>query len=186
MQAGELLGRTVELDAIDAFLERVALGLEALVIEGEPGIGKTTLWRAALERARDASLEVLSAGPVGAEAQLGFAALADLLEPVADGILPSLPEPQRRALAVALLREAPGRRRIDQRTISSASLSLLRELASRGPILVAVDDLQWLRAKPADMDVPELFTPYEWMLLPLAGLGEPAAPRSSPPMVTFA
>jgi DNA-binding CsgD family transcriptional regulator len=144
MQAGELLGRTVELDAIDAFLERVALGLEALVIEGEPGIGKTTLWRAALERARDASLEVLSAGPVGAEAQLGFAALADLLEPVADGILPSLPEPQRRALAVALLREAPGRRRIDQRTISSASLSLLRELASRGPILVAVDDLQWL------------------------------------------
>jgi DNA-binding CsgD family transcriptional regulator len=144
VQAAELVGRKAELDAVDAFLQRVVLGLEALVIEGEPGIGKTTLWREALNRARGASLLVLSAGPVGAEAQLGFAALADLLEPVADGILPSLPEPQRRALAVALLREAPGRRRIDQRTISSASVSLLRVLASRGPIVVAVDDLQWL------------------------------------------
>jgi DNA-binding CsgD family transcriptional regulator len=144
VRAGEVLGREAELEAVDAFLERAATGLEALVIEGEPGIGKTTLWRGALERARGASVLVLSAGPVHAEAQLGFAALADLLEPVADDLLPGLPEPQRAALAVALLREAPGSRRIDQRTISSACLSLLRELASEGPVVVAVDDLQWL------------------------------------------
>ncbi|MGH2689585.1 MAG: ATP-binding protein [Actinomycetota bacterium] len=87
---------------------------------------------------------MLSAHPVEAEAQLGFAALADVMEPVLDEVAPALAEPQRHALAVALLRERPGPGRLDQRAVSAATLSVLRLLASEGPLILAIDDLQWL------------------------------------------
>src|SRR5258708_15677356 len=124
----EVVGRARELEAVSAFLEAMAGGPAGLIFAGEPGIGKTTLWMEALARARERSLMVLSARPVAAEARLAFAALADLLEPVAGGVLAGLPEPQRRALAVALLREDPGGRRLDQRAGGAATV---RGLAAR-------------------------------------------------------
>src|ERR1700742_2652924 len=76
----------------------------ALVLTGGPGIGKTTLWEAGVEAARDAGNVVLVARPTGAETQHSFAALADLF----DGVdVAALPAPQRSALEVALLRAAP-------------------------------------------------------------------------------
>ncbi|MGH2720733.1 MAG: LuxR C-terminal-related transcriptional regulator, partial [Actinomycetota bacterium] len=84
------------------------------------------------------------AHPVEAEAHLGFAALADLMEPMLDEVAPALAEPQRHALAVALLRERPGPGRLDQRAVSAATLSVLRLVASEGPLILAIDDLQWL------------------------------------------
>lgn len=137
------VGRDLEMEAVSAFLGAVARGPAGLVFAGEPGIGKTTLWRAALQQAHERSLLVLSARPVAAEARLGFTALADLLEPVADDILPILPEPQRHALAVALLREGPGGR-LDQRAVGAATISVLTALARTAPVTVAIDDLQWL------------------------------------------
>lgn len=119
-------------------------GLAALVITGEAGIGKTALWTAAVQRARELGLVVLSARPVAAEERLAFAALGDLLEPVADTILPEIAEPQRNALAVALLRKDPGGRRLDRRVVGAATISVVAMLTRRAPVVIALDDLQWL------------------------------------------
>jgi predicted ATPase len=103
-----LLGREAELAAIDALLDSAGSGFAALVLEGEPGIGKTTVWREGVRRAEGRGFRVLSCRPAEAEAMLSFSALADILGPVADAALPALPGPQRQALEVALLRVDPG------------------------------------------------------------------------------
>jgi DNA-binding CsgD family transcriptional regulator/tetratricopeptide (TPR) repeat protein len=140
----KIVGRDQELHAAAAFLARVAGGSSALILAGEPGIGKTTVWEETVQRARDRGCLVLSARPAEAEAKLAYAALADLFEPVIDAVLPSLAGPQRHALAVALLREDPGPGRLDQRAVAAAVLSALRVLAASAPVLVAIDDLHWL------------------------------------------
>ncbi len=138
-----VVGRDRELEAAAQLLSRLEGGAAALVFEGEPGIGKTTVLTEAVERAPD-GCSVLSARPTKAEAGLAFASLADLLEPVMDGLMAELPEPQQRAIAVALLREEPGPGGLDQRAVCAAGLSVVRTLAEEGPVLVAIDDLQWL------------------------------------------
>jgi predicted ATPase len=139
-----LIGRDGELAAAAEFLAELEDGPAVLVLAGEPGIGKTAVWQEAVARARASSFVVLSARPVEGEAGLAFAGLADLLEPVAGEVLPELPGPQRRALAVALLREDPGGGVVDQRAVCAATNAVLRLLAGRGPVVVGVDDLQWL------------------------------------------
>jgi len=141
---GAIVGRDGELEAAAEFFGGLRGGSAALVFAGEAGIGKTTLWVEAVERARAASLVVLSARPAAAEVRLAFAALADLLGPVADDVIAGLPAPQARALAVALLREDPGDRRLDRRAVGAATASVLAALARRAAVVVAVDDLQWL------------------------------------------
>ena len=142
-----LVGRQSELASLDAFLERVAEGpSHALVLEGEAGIGKTSLWKATVDRARGHGFCVLSTRPGGTEVQLGFAGLADLLDDAAAETLPLLPPPQRRALEVALLLEEPNGAPPDDRAVAAAFLGSLRILAASAPVLVAVDDLQWLDA----------------------------------------
>ena len=146
---GGVIGRDGELGYVAALLAQLEDGPAAVVFAGEPGIGKTTVLLAAAERARASSAVVLAAHPVEAEAELGFAALADLLAPVVDELLPALPEPQRHALAVVLLLEEPGRRPLDRRAVCAATLSGLRMAAARGPVVLAIDDLQWLDASSA-------------------------------------
>lgn len=138
-----MIGRERELGAVAGFVSRLRDGLAVLAYAGEPGIGKTTVWREAVKVAVASSCAVLSARPAEAEASLAFAGLTDLFEPVVDELLPELPGLQRRALKVALLREDPGPG-IDQRMVSAAVSSVLRSLGARGPVIVAVDDLQWL------------------------------------------
>jgi len=140
----KIVGRNQELQAASAFLGRVADGSSALILAGEPGIGKTTVWEETVQRARDRGCLVLSARPAETEAKFAYAVLADLFEPVIDAVLPSLAGPQRHALAVALLREDPGPGRLDQRAVAAAVLSALRVLSAPAPVLVAIDDLQWL------------------------------------------
>ena len=116
----EIVGRDQELAATAAFLDGDLPA--ALVLAGEAGIGKTTVWRAALEQAREHDLRVLVCRPAESEAHLSYAGLSDLLEPVLDERLEALPAVQRRALETALLlseREGPPP---DQRTISTACL----------------------------------------------------------------
>lgn len=137
-------GRDRELLAVGSFFDRLGEGPAALVLAGEPGIGKTTLWTETLRLARQRSLSVLSARPVTPETKLALTAFSDLLEPVADEVVSQLPEPQRHALAVALVREDPGGRRFDQRTLGTATISVLTALARTAPVVVAIDDLQWL------------------------------------------
>jgi predicted ATPase len=140
----KIVGRNHELAAAAAFLVKVAEGSSALLFAGAPGIGKTTVWEETIEQAHIRGMTVLLARPAEAESKLAYAVLADLFEPVIGTVLPSLAEPQRHALAVALLREDPGHGRLDQRAVAAAVLSALRGLAASSPILVAIDDLQWL------------------------------------------
>jgi hypothetical protein len=100
-----IVARQSELTALDAFLERIPEGPQGFFLEGEAGIGKTRIWREGLVRARARGLRVLATRPGGAEVQLAFAGIADLLRDVLEGTLAELPPPQRRALAIALLLE---------------------------------------------------------------------------------
>jgi DNA-binding CsgD family transcriptional regulator len=137
----EIVGRQEELAAIERWLE--APRPSALVIEGEAGIGKTTLVRAAMEAAREHSLRVLVAKPTPAEASLSLTGIGDLLEGRLEDVLDELPTPQRRALAAALLLEEP-EAEPDARAFVVAVLGSLRALARKGRLLVSIDDVQWL------------------------------------------
>jgi DNA-binding NarL/FixJ family response regulator len=146
-----LVGREAELTALGAFLEdRNALPGGA-IIEGAAGAGKTTIWRAAVERGAELGYLVLSCRPAGAEVQLSLAALSDLLEPQLEATLPALPAPQRRALEVALLLEDDEGRAPDRRALAAGVLSAIRTLARERPVLLAVDDAQWVDAPSAEV-----------------------------------
>src|SRR4051812_13432706 len=157
-----IVGRDSERTALADFLAR-ADGPAALLLEGDAGIGKTTLLRDALDHAGER--RVLACRPAPAETRLAFAALADLL----DGVdLSPLPAPQRRALEVALL-HAEGT--ADAHAVAAGLLGLRRRgwgvarrpaggpadapggaagllglLRWAGPVVVAIDDVQWLDA----------------------------------------
>jgi DNA-binding CsgD family transcriptional regulator len=142
-----LFGRDLELEAGRAFL--AAGPGPALVIEGPAGAGKTALWGALREIAREDGYRVLASIGDPAEARLTFAGLADLLGAAADDTLPHLPAPQARALEVALLR-AEAASPSEPRAVATAVLGALRALAARQPVLVAIDDIQWLDGASAD------------------------------------
>src|SRR5258708_7859176 len=137
----EVVGRDEDLRAASSFLRVVTTGPAGLVFAGEPGIGKTTLWTHVIGQALERSMAVLSARPVAAETRLAFAVLADLIGTVPEDVLAQLPEPQRHALAVALLREEAGAHRLDQRAVGAAVLGVLTELSRNGPLIVAIDDV---------------------------------------------
>ena len=139
-----MIGRAAELAVIERFLDASCERHCVFVLEGEPGIGKTTLWEAGIDAARRRGLHVLGARASDAEAQLSFAALTDLLEDVDGDAVASLPAPQLQALEVALLRAVPGSASSEPRAIAFALLNVLRAQAARRPVLVAVDDVQWL------------------------------------------
>ncbi len=146
-----MLGRDVEVSAIEAWL-RAAVAGEAghsdassvLVIEGEPGIGKTTLWTEGTYQARRLGWQVFSCRPVRSDAAMPHVALADLLRPVPDEAFASLPAPQLRALRVALLQEEAGDGDLEPRAIGTALTTLLEAVAEDGPLMLAADDAQWL------------------------------------------
>jgi DNA-binding CsgD family transcriptional regulator len=145
----EVIGRDAELASISEFLDAAARGCGALLLEGEPGIGKTTVWSAALETARSRSCTVLATRCGQPEAALSFSGLADLLEPVLDAVLPRLPPPQARALEIALVRIDPADAALDQRAVLLGFLGAVRQLAGSAPVVLAIDDAQWLDAATA-------------------------------------
>ena len=142
MTVFEIVGRDEELSSVHTFLGEAERGPAALVLEGEAGIGKSTVWLAGLDEARARGLHVLSSRPAEAERNLAHVGLGDLFEQVLDGALPALAAPRRRALEVALLRESGDP--VDDRALAVAVRSVLQLLSERQPVLVAVDDVQWL------------------------------------------
>src|SRR4051812_1282274 len=135
-----LLGRAEETERIDALIAAARAGKGgALVLRGEPGIGKSSLLEHAL--AGSAGLTVLRARGVESEVTIAFAGLHELLRP-ALGALDRLAGPRADALRGALgLAPAGG---AERHLIGAATLGLLDLLAADGPLLVVVDDLQWL------------------------------------------
>jgi DNA-binding CsgD family transcriptional regulator len=145
--AEDVIERKSELAILDRFLDSIPTGAGALLLFGEPGIGKTTVWKEGLANSLQRGYRTLSCGPVEAETRLSYAALGDLLEPILEEALPILPEPQREALEVALLRAPGSSARANQRAVSLAVLGCLRSVATTTPVVAAIDDIQW-------MDVP--------------------------------
>ena len=144
------MGREAEVAGLAAFLRAGKDTARAVVLDGEAGIGKTTLFEATVAEAREQGFAVFSCRPAGAETAFSFAALADLLRPVLPEGLGRLPLPQRRALSAALLLEEVGGSAPEERAIAFAVFRLLGEPAG-GPLLVAVDDVQWLDAASASV-----------------------------------
>jgi DNA-binding CsgD family transcriptional regulator len=140
----EIVGREEELASLDAFVSEAQGGLAGLVIEGDAGIGKSTLWLAGVEHARAQGLRVLSSRPAEAERGLAHAGLGDLFDDVLDDVLPALSLPRRRALEVALLIEEASGDPVDRRALAVGVREVLQRLSEREPILIAVDDVQWL------------------------------------------
>jgi DNA-binding NarL/FixJ family response regulator len=145
-----VVGRRRELESVERFVSRSPVRPAALTISGPAGIGKTTVWQAGVEAARTNGWRVLVARPTGVEASLSFAGLLDLLATADDAQLGHLPEPQRRAVETALLREDPVGGRVDPRAVATGTSAILRELASTQPTLIAVDDAQWLDEATAE------------------------------------
>ncbi|MFJ6671416.1 ATP-binding protein [Actinosynnema sp. NPDC091369] len=144
-QAGrELVGREPEVAVAAGVLDRARTGTACLVVSGEAGIGKTALWEHVLRDAERRGYAVLSCRPAQPEARLSYGGLIDLVERVGDELIARLPGPQRTALDVALLRrdaeDGPG----DPRAVRVAVLNVVRAMAATTPVVLAVDDAQWL------------------------------------------
>ena len=146
---GSVVGRERELAAVGAFLAAVPDGPRALLLEGEAGIGKTTVWLAAVRAAADRGFKVLHARPTQSESRLSYAAVADIAGVAFDEVRAALPDPQERALAAVLLRAAPDEP-ADARTTATALVTVLTALVEDCPVLLAIDDVQWLDGASAE------------------------------------
>lgn len=138
-----LLGREGELEALLRFLG-FDDGPQTLVLSGEAGIGKSTLFEAAVGTATSSLTRILAARAAEAEAALPFTTLADLFDGVDFDSCDELPEPQRRALDVALVRREAGSAPPATRAIALGTLNVVRSLSREGQVLIAVDDVPWV------------------------------------------
>lgn len=148
MLGAPVIGRDAELAEIAGVL--AASRKRAVVIEGPAGIGKSTVWRAAVAAAGEAGWRVLVVRPREVEAGMPYAALEGLLGQCLSDVASYLPSLQRRALDVALLRVEPQSAVADPQLVAAATASALRVLSARQPVLICVDDAQWLDALSAD------------------------------------
>jgi predicted ATPase len=149
--AREIIGRREELLALEAFLEGAPAGGHAFLLEGDAGIGKSALWYEGLGLARERGFRLLTSRSAPSEMQIAFATVGDVFAPVVEEALPQLTPVQRRALETALLLREPDGPPPEVRLLGLALLSVVRALAQDGPLLVGVDDVQWVDASSAEV-----------------------------------
>ncbi len=136
----KLVGRSVELEKLAEVAETARSGGSAtLVVSGEPGVGKTALLNALVELAEDFS--VIRTEGIESELQMGYAALHRIVLPFAEQV-DGLPTPQRDAIQAAFGLSSAGRP--DRFLLALAVLTLLGDPERSSPLLVVVDDAQWL------------------------------------------
>jgi DNA-binding CsgD family transcriptional regulator len=140
----EVVGRQSELRSIYTFLDAPRETPAGLVLEGEPGIGKSTLWLAAVAAARERGFLVLVSRPAEAERAFVHVGLGDLFDGILDDVIGELSPPRRRALEVALLRNQKANDGADHRALAVAVHDTLGLLSERKSVVVAIDDVQWL------------------------------------------
>ncbi|TCN41146.1 putative ATPase [Kribbella orskensis] len=114
------------------------------VASGEPGAGKSSLLKVVDQLAQRRGRRVLSVTPTQFDRGLPFAGLAELIGQCPEGADQDLPGPQRRALAVALQRAEPEGREVDALAVPLAVRGLLTRLCESEPVVLIIDDLQWL------------------------------------------
>jgi DNA-binding CsgD family transcriptional regulator len=139
-----VFGRDAERAQVEQVLDAAASAPAGIAIEGPPGIGKTTVWRAALDSARRRDYLVLEAAPSEPDAPLAFAGLGDLFERLPGEVLNELSSPQRRAVDAAVFLDDTGKPPPDPEALPRAILAVLRRLSAAQPVVVAIDDEQWL------------------------------------------
>ncbi|MCW3003533.1 MAG: transcriptional regulator, LuxR family, partial [Conexibacter sp.] len=144
INAGGLVGRDAELRRLASLIDATRAGRGgSMVVEGAPGVGKSALLAAACPP----DLLVLRATGVETEIDLPFAGLAELLDPALE-YLDGLTAVQRAALRGALALGAPAG--ADRGVVLHAVTALLRAAADDAPLVVAVDDVQWLDPSSQD------------------------------------
>ncbi len=143
-----IIGRDAELAAVEAFLDRPVEGLRALVLEGGAGIGKSTIWQAGVAAAGKRSFRVLVSRPAEAERTLPYVVLGDLFAQAESGDLDKLENPRRRAFESALLR-AEADLPVDPRALGVAIVTLMMTFSGTRPLVLAIDDDQWMDASSA-------------------------------------
>lgn len=137
------VGRGRELAAVGSFVTE-SDHASAIVLEGFAGIGKTAIWAKSLESAEKLGFTVRSSRCSVADLAWAYSGLSDLLEDLPSGATAVLPEVQRRALSIALLHEDPAISSPGERVVAVAVLGILRLLCRSAPLIVAIDDVQWL------------------------------------------
>src|SRR6516225_3825976 len=142
--APALIGRDREVRALTELIGKGEKAGQALVVIGDPGIGKSALLGAAQDAARAAGFRVLSAVGVESEAQLPFAGLHQVLRPLL-GSATELPHGHQQALPTAF-GLAKGNRP-DIFAVALAAVSLLAAAAAERPVAILIDDVQWLDAQ---------------------------------------
>lgn len=144
-----LIGRKRELEELTQLIDHVTERGEAVLVRGAAGIGKSALLTAAREHAFDRAMRTLYANGVQSETHLAFAGLHQLLRPLLDDAV-NLPAPQHEALQAAF-GAAPAARDPNPFLIALAVLHLLSGAAAHAPLLVVVDDVQWLDRSSCDV-----------------------------------
>ena len=140
-----IVGRERELALARRFVKDTAAdGPASLVFEGVAGIGKTAIWATVLQEARAGGVAVRVCRCSESDATLAFAGLGDLFEGLDNAILSTLPLVQQQALSAALLLSEGPAGALGNRVVGVAVLSVLRLLSLSGPLVLAVDDVQWL------------------------------------------
>jgi DNA-binding CsgD family transcriptional regulator len=144
----EIIGRDREVSIIASFVADVRGSPTALLLEGEAGIGKSILWRHAIDAAAG-SRRVVSSRPSEADEDVSFAVLNDLLDPLLSEHPPAVASPRRRALEIALLRTEGTSEPADPQGVAFGALDVVRGAAREQPLLIAVDDGHWIDGSSA-------------------------------------
>jgi len=146
--AKDLVGRDAELRQLHTALATASEHGAAVLVTGQPGIGKTSLLDAVVREARSRSYRTLAVTGLESESQLPYAGLHQLLQPVLEAS-GKLPGPQRTALLTALgMRDGTPP---DTFLVALATLNLIDEASDERPIVLVADDMQWLDAPTASV-----------------------------------
>jgi DNA-binding CsgD family transcriptional regulator len=145
---GRLIGRDAELAAIRTLIDRIRHEGSSVILRGEAGVGKSSILRAAAAMATESNALVLEASGIESESMLPFAGLHQLLRPLL-AETSSLPDVQHRALLTALgMRDGPPPQLF---LIALAALTLIVDTASARPVVLVIDDVQWMDAPTNDV-----------------------------------
>jgi DNA-binding CsgD family transcriptional regulator len=149
--AVEIIGRREELLAFDGVFEALPAGGQALLLEGDAGIGKTALWKEGNRLARERGFRVLTSRSAHSETQIAFATVGDLFASAVEDTLAQLTPVQRRALEAALLLREPDGPPPEVRLLGLALLSVVRAQTHNAPLLLSLDDVQWVDPSSAEV-----------------------------------
>jgi DNA-binding CsgD family transcriptional regulator len=139
-----VVGRSDHIRAIARYLQSADAHSSALLIEGEAGVGKSTLWLFALEQASELGFHTMSARASQVETEMAYGTVADLLGEVDPEVFIGLPDVQQAAVDRVLLRGGSDASVADVQVVAAALMSVIQRLGRTAPVMIGVDDLQWL------------------------------------------